>query len=632
MVFKFLILLIFWELNYYFVISQEQDSDSLQLYIAQMDSLKSISPQKSLFIADKIRGEVLQYADFETKGLFFNLIGVCYKNRGKYKEAIISYEEALKYYQQSNHEVALAGVFNNLGYAHRVQGEYKKSLNYFLKSLKIFKDKGNTKHIITVLNNIGSLYFVQKKYEKAKEYFQEALDSTYKINDFASQSLIFNNLGEIALRSHQYEEAKTLFLKSNQLKTQLKDKRLKASTLANLFAVYHYLGKPDSSLYYYREAKNLFLDIKDSLGLQKLDIQYANLNINKDNSKSNYEEIQKLEKSVIELKEKNISPTLVQVYHNLSGAYAKDKNFQKAYFYLNEFYKLNDSLNNIKVSQYIDQLEALFRNKEKNERIKFLEQQNKIETLENEKMKNTNFWLGLTIIFVLLILALSIILIYIKQKNQKVLEQKNLIIEKSLQEKELLLREIHHRVKNNLQIISSLLNLQAKQQNISAEELLNQSKDRIYAMSVIHEKLYQTPDFRSIDLKDYLNSLLEYFSETYGLEAKKILIHLKSDSMIVDIEKIVPCGLIVNEIISNAIKHAFEESSQNKIITVQAKKNDNFCLLTIGDNGKGLPPDFQLEKKQSLGFRLIQGLVKQIKGEFQIFNHHGTTFNIQFSL
>ncbi len=629
LVYKFVILC-FGILNFRILLGQ--DLDSISICINQMDSLRFISPKKALSIAQNIKSRVLDLDDSDLQGLFFNLQGVCYKNIGKYNEAINSYKEALKYYEKTDNMVSVAGVCNNLGYAYRVQGDYKESMSYFLKGLDIMKKKGNTKSTITLLNNIGSLYFIQKKYDKAQEYFLEALDSTQKINDFISQSHVYNNLGEIELRNRNYQQAKILFLKSNKLKENSTDKRSKANTFSNLFTTYFYLNNQDSSNYYYVQAKKFYLEIKDSLGVQKLDLQKTNLNIANSDIPKNKLDIQKLEKLISELKEKNISPILTQTYHNLSIAYASEKNYEKAYSNFTEFFKLYDSLNNLKTSQYIDQLEAQYNNSYKAERIKLLEQQNQIEILEKEKVKNANFWLAIIVSFTLLILLLTFVLIYYKQKNQKILKQKNQIIEKSLQEKELLLKEIHHRVKNNLQIISSLLNIQGKQQNISAEELLKQSKDRIYAMSVIHEKLYQTQDFRSIDLKEYLEGLKDYFKETYGLDSKQIHIDLQSESMTIDIDKVVPCGLLINEIISNAIKYAFDSVENQRIISIHANQKDNFCILTIGDNGKGLPPDFQPERKQTLGFRLILGLVKQIKGNLQILNQDGTKFNIQFPL
>ncbi len=609
-----------------------QELDSIPIYIHQMDSLKTNAPNQALLIAQNIKAQVLVHNDTDLQGLFFNLQGVCYKNKGKYNEAISSYKEALIYFEKNDNIVSMAGVYNNLGYAYRVQGEYKNALNYFLKGLDIFKKERNTKFIITILNNIGSLYFVQKKYDKAKEFFLEAIDSSQIINDFIAIAFAYNNLGEIELRVGNYQQAKILFLKSKKLKENSKDKRSKANTFANLFSTYFHLNNSDSSNFYYQHAKDLYLDIKDSLGLQKLELQKTNFNIVNQDINKGKSDIQKLEKLISELKGKNIGPVLLQTYHNLSVAYANEKNYEKAYFNFIEFFKLHDSLNNLKTSHYVDQLEAQFNNNHKTERIKLLEQQNQIEILEKEKVKNANFWLAIIVGFTILILLLTFNLIYNKQKTQKILEQKNLVIEKSLQEKELLLKEIHHRVKNNLQIISSLLNLQGKQENISAEELLKQSKDRIYAMSVIHEKLYQTQDFHSIDLKDYLENLKEYFIETYGLDSKQIHIDLQSDTIPIDIDKIVPCGLIINEIISNAIKYAFDSLENQKVISIQAHQKENFCILTIGDNGKGLPTDFQPEKKQTLGFRLIHGLVKQIKGNLQIFNQQGKKFNIQFPL
>lgn len=626
MVFKCLIIVIF--CSYSFLIGQTMDS--ISLYINLMDSLKSLSPGQAIEISEKISERVVKLLEPETKGLFFNIQGICYKNQGKYNEAIESYKKSLDYYAQSGNVVSQAGVYNNLGFALRVKGNYKEALNYLLIGLEIFKNEGNTKSVITILNNIGSLYFVQKNYEKAKQYFLEALDSTQKINDIASQAHIYNNLGEIELRNGNYQDAKHFFLKSKVIKDKSHDKRSKANTFANLFTVYTFLNIPDSAKVYYQNAKELYLAIKDSLGIQKLELQTSHLEFKKTNPLNSLEsEVVKLEKLLVNLQEQNISPILLQTYQKISLAYAKEKNYQKAYEYYQKFFQLYDSLNNVQNKKIAEQLEAQFNNSRKQERIKILEQQNQITNLEKQKAEFANFWLVFVIFFVLVLLILTFTLIVIKQKNQKILEEKNEIIKKSLEEKELLLREIHHRVKNNLQIISSLLNLQGNQKDISPEDLLKQSKDRIYAMSIIHEKLYQTENFHSIDVKDYIENLLEYFSETYGLVSKNICMKYHIEPILLNIDKIVPLGLVINEIISNAIKYAFEQQQSNKKIYIELKKKEKQIFVTIGDNGKGLPQGFQMENKQSLGTRLIYGLVKQLKGDIKVISELGTQYIIQ---
>jgi PAS domain S-box-containing protein len=188
---------------------------------------------------------------------------------------------------------------------------------------------------------------------------------------------------------------------------------------------------------------------------------------------------------------------------------------------------------------------------------------------------------------------------------------------KVLKEKEILLREIHHRVKNNLQIISSLMNLQLHSiPDAKTIEIFKQCESRIKAMALIHEKLYQSEDIERIDFEEYLKSFIFHIVHSHQLDNNKIKIKLRVDQILLNIDIAIPCGLILNELISNALKHAFSETDEGVInITVQSTEDD--YILLVSDNGKGLPEDFALKKVNSLGLQLVEMLVKQLNGKME---------------
>lgn len=213
------------------------------------------------------------------------------------------------------------------------------------------------------------------------------------------------------------------------------------------------------------------------------------------------------------------------------------------------------------------------------------------------------------------------------------IEVLNTTLEKSVKEKETLLQEIHHRVKNNLQIISSILSLQnVYVKDERTQNTLRESINRIQSMSVIHETLYKSKDFSAINFSDYLLELTKNIITTYK-DNSYLEIKVISDlsDLRLNIKQAIPCGLIVNEIITNAVKYAFVNREVGKIyLTIKLiweKVN-----IEIGDDGVGLPEDFIVENSESLGLQLVDSLVEQLDGAFEIESSNGTYFKIEFPL
>ena len=195
----------------------------------------------------------------------------------------------------------------------------------------------------------------------------------------------------------------------------------------------------------------------------------------------------------------------------------------------------------------------------------------------------------------------------------------------SLAEKEILLKEVHHRVKNNLQIVSSLLDLQSDYiEDEKSRNIFQDSQNRIRSMALIHQKLYQSESLAFIDLREYIEDLANYLFSTSVHDPD--LIHLKVDmgDISLGMDEAVPCGLIVNELISNSLKHAFPDSRGGEIM-IRSRVEDGWIVLTISDNGVGLPPGLDFRNTETLGLQLVTTLVKQLRGRIDINNELGGT-------
>ncbi|MBL7884853.1 MAG: ATP-binding protein [Bacteroidia bacterium] len=200
----------------------------------------------------------------------------------------------------------------------------------------------------------------------------------------------------------------------------------------------------------------------------------------------------------------------------------------------------------------------------------------------------------------------------------------------ALQEKEILLAEIHHRVKNNMAVISGLIGLQSSYvEDVKAKELFEESRNRIHSMALIHDKLYQHETFAKIEFCAYINDLVDYIKSSYNDTATKINFSVTCNDIYLDIKNAVPCGLILNELVSNAFKHAFKGKEQGEIKIVCTKMGEKFTMM-VADDGVGYDAETALKKSNSLGLTLINALVEQVSGTLKTTHQKGTAYYISF--
>ena len=205
-------------------------------------------------------------------------------------------------------------------------------------------------------------------------------------------------------------------------------------------------------------------------------------------------------------------------------------------------------------------------------------------------------------------------------------------LQDALREKELLLREVYHRVKNNLQVILSLLNLQARGvKDRKTLDVLRESQNRIRSMALIHEKLHQSRDFTEINVADYVRGLSQHFMEAYRTDMDRVGLDVEAADIRLDSEKAMLCGFIISELVSNALKHAFPEGKEGRIKVDLRRKGKTAVVLTVSDNGVGLPPSIEVKKSSTLGLQLVYALVQQLSGKIGVDRTAGTTFRITFS-
>ncbi len=235
----------------------------------------------------------------------------------------------------------------------------------------------------------------------------------------------------------------------------------------------------------------------------------------------------------------------------------------------------------------------------------------------NQQQKKLTNW---TLIGLLSMIFLSFILF----RSYKIIKAQKETISISLSEKDTLLKEIHHRVKNNLQVISSLLNLQTKSTDDEiAKSALKEGQSRVHSMSLIHQNLYKKDNLIGIEMNDYLKSLCRNLFDTYNINSDRILLILEIDDLNLDVDTVVPLGLIINELITNSLKYAFPDEHSGEI-SISLKKDSGMLILKVRDTGIGLNP-MEVKAGNSFGYSLINAFVKKLKAEMSLISENGTT-------
>ncbi|MCM1984839.1 sensor histidine kinase [Lyngbya confervoides] len=218
-----------------------------------------------------------------------------------------------------------------------------------------------------------------------------------------------------------------------------------------------------------------------------------------------------------------------------------------------------------------------------------------------------------------------------KAELEQRVSERTQALETSLAEKNSMLKEVHHRVKNNLQIISSLLSLQSfANENTAVKSLMEDCQHRILSMALIHEKLYRSKDLASIDMAEYLRDFLEQIFAAYRVNLPQVRFCLNSEDIALDIDAAIPCGLIVNELFSNALKHAFVGRDQGRITVNFFRLPETTCVLQILDDGVGMRTDIDWQATRTLGLAMVKGLAQQISGTISAMEGEGTGFEIIF--
>jgi two-component sensor histidine kinase len=528
------------------------------------------------------------------------VMGRCDHYRGDYDKALKNYFEALSYSERAGDTLRAAEANNTIGGIYYNQGDGKTAYDYYRKSLTAQLHQHNDFRSGRGYLNTGSALIAQNKLAEARTHLDSSLYYYRKINSLEGISYVYGTLPLIFIKTHQPDSALKYLLMAREATLRVNKLYALGQVNHDIARIYFEKGNTTESLKY----------IDEGLAFCK-------------KTRQNFEQLSLL-KLKAELFEKNGDHKTALENYKLYKAYS-DSVLNAASIKKQTEEALNYDYNK---RQYEQKLAA-----------------EKEELLREEKENRQRL-----IIYAILAIALvAAILLYFRYRTKKkagealqhaykTLEQKNLVIEdnakklkESLAERELLLKEIHHRVKNNLQVISGLLELQKEElTEEGSKAAFDEGQSRVRSISLIHQNLYQNDELGSIMFRAFVHELVLQVKEVFEHMDRTMNVTLDMPDKVLDIDTAVPLGLIINELLTNSYKYAAVKGKSGSIHMKMEDKGDGNYLFFYSDSGPGIKNEIDFEKATTLGLRLIKGLAGQLAGRATYNKQSGSVFIIEF--
>jgi len=532
----------------------------------------------------------------------YNNLGLMYQYVGIYDLSIENTLKALEV-KEALKTPDVGRAYVNLGLTYSSNEARERAIFYFNKGRKYGLLNKDTALLALSTKNIGNEFASLEMFDSAFVYYDNAYEYFKAIDDSNSMARVYLSYSEIALIRENYDIALTyaetglsIYPKVNSVK------RLKVGLLIKLASSEFFLSKNGDRNYW----NNARIHAEEALALAK---ETALLGY-----------------------EGELSELLFEIHRELGQ-------FKKATYYAGELSTINDSLNRAERIKYLSEQQIRFEAEKKELMIQSLNRENELKTAslaKSEELRSTQkviIWLLVGGIVIFAGLIIGIFRLY-KQRTSYAsrLEEQNKLISNQKEEKEVLLKEIHHRVKNNLQVVIALLELQdSALKDKQFSEAVKMSQQRVRSMALIHELLYKNEDVGKFNFSDYIQNLLKQVRNSYAnRDTLEYTLEFEKNLQF-DLDTAIPLGLIITELFTNAAKYGAGSDGLTKVSVSCKKIPEGRCLLTVRDTGQGLPTDFELSKSKSLGVRLVHKLAKQLKGTVDYHFDKGAVFSITFT-
>ncbi|GAB4231147.1 MAG: hypothetical protein Tsb0034_03350 [Ekhidna sp.] len=535
-----------------------------------------------------------------------------YMNQGIYDSALLY---ALKIESLAS-SIGLGKVVelqNEIAEIYKLTSQYEKASRLKFKLLSIADSLGEQKSMATILMDIGELYRDQNETDNAIVYLSKAYDAFEGIGEMRGMLAAKANLA-LAYSQKDPSQALDIFWEViNEFHSQF-SRNDSARALGNLANYLLDLNRMEEAEEYALQAVSLRESLNYPIGLAYSYRELAEIYLRTDRFKK---ALFLAEKGYPIARKSNDARLLEMFSRQIAEASYELGNYKKAYEFYRDYKLYADSIDQTERVALSKELEVKYETEKKEQQIAFQEEE--IARKEAELSQEATLRNALVTGLVMLLVIAGLF-----YRSERLKTKKNRQIES-------LLKEIHHRVKNNLQVISSLLNMQSREtKDDEMLSVIREGQSRVKAMSLIHQKLYQNENISAIDFQEYIRDLLDQVASLYQKEGVEIEKEINAAQLKLDIDTAIPLGLILNELISNAFKYAFQGMKKGKLSVVLKRIDVGQLELLVKDNGKGLPSGIDLKKSKSMGLKLVNILTKQLKGNWTYSFDHGTQFIIRF--
>ncbi len=532
-------------------------------------------------------------------------MGYAFLKDKAYDSAIMYYEKSLDQFKKSNNQIEYIRALTSLAYLHKKLGQYEKSLEYSFEGLALIDSVSRER--ASFLNSIASIFSQIGEYRKSLSYHFQALEARIALEDNKRIGMSYNNLGNVYNKLDLRDSAIYYFSKSIEIKKSNQDISGLSTTLNNLGLAYLHEEDLDNAKRSFFEALVLKRDVGDSEGMANTYNNLARTLILEDNlqkAKSFLDSSYFLQSNLGNL-------YLHREYLDILSSYHKKMN---APLYeaqtLRKYILINDSLLNQEKAKALFEMQTKYDANEKDIQIDLLKNTEALQLAEINYQKQALIIL-LVAVTMFLVLIIVLVMLY-KSKIRANNKIRNLHM------------EMQHRTKNNLQLLSNVFKLQSQStSDLEAVSTLKSSESRINAMTIVHQQLFAKSDNSKIDMHQYLSDLCQAIEYSFHPVSGDLEIKLIADHISLEVDKVVYIGLMVNELMTNALKHAFT-GVNNPIINVSLKLENQTLILQVSDNGIGIIDD--QDEPTSFGFGLINILSNQLKASSKKFNQGGAVF------
>ena len=578
------------------------------------------NPELAQTIAEQLKNEYISQADSSQIRRVDYIFAASHRWKGDYSTALNYYQSIYNYSQKENDPLDIAKSAHFIGTLNMFLGNNVVSQNYLITASEIYDNIGTAEEKARINNSLAGFYLNIDQLEKGKEQYLKALQQFETLQDSAGMASANANLGMVYTDLGNFEKAEMHLMKQKALNKVFPTLREMGFHHDFLGLLRQKQGRLQEAYAEHLKALHIRENLSSTYNLceSKLNMGEILIKLNR------YPEAISQLKDVFKYYEHESLYQQQTAYQLLSEAYEKSENFKEALADYKLYKKISDSIYSKESIEIIAEKDALYKKQKQDVEIALL---NKEKEISNTKLSRSRTILigSLIGLFLLAVAAFLLYKMYVKIKA------KNQIITKALKDRELLLHETHHRVKNNLQMISSLLNLQSKYvKDEKAFEVLQNGRNRVQSMAILHKNLYAGEDLTMVNIQEYFNGLVLSILNSYQKTEKEINVNINAKDIVMDVESVIPIGLVVNELITNSLKHAFKsENSNQPEISIDMSEFGKNYELNVKDNGVGMEVHLKgKSSKESFGQRLISSLVQKLKATIKISNNKGTQVSI----